>query len=179
MGQFGYWNKILAREPRRPQHLGRGAGDAFFRRYVGGRGLIAHYLLKYVRQGRRSLGPDNILVIAPGVVTGAPVPGGRPPQRGRQVAAQRRVRRVRVGWLLGRRAEARRLGRHRLPRCLPQPVYLWINDGAVEFRDAAHLWGRITGDVEEAILDELGDRHQGGADRPRRREPRALRLHRQ
>ena len=39
----------------------------------------------------------------------------------------------------------------------PAPVYLWINDGAVEIRDAAHLWGRITGDVEEAIIEELGD----------------------
>jgi aldehyde:ferredoxin oxidoreductase len=36
-------------------------------------------------------------------------------------------------------------------------VYLWINDGVVEIRDATHLWGRITGDVEEAIFAELGD----------------------
>ena len=75
MGQFGYWNKIL--------HVNLGdrstwveePGDAFFRRYVGGRGLIAHYLLEYVPKGADPLGPDNILVIAPGVVTGAPVPG--------------------------------------------------------------------------------------------------------
>ena len=90
MGQFGYWNKIL--------HVNLGdrstwieePGDAFFRRYAGGRGLIAHYLLQYVPKGADPLGPDNILVIAPGVVTGAPVPGRRPPQRGRQVAAHRR-----------------------------------------------------------------------------------------
>src|SRR5262249_15847554 len=36
----------------------------------------------------------------------------------------------------------------------PSPVYLWINDSAVEFRDASHLWGRITGDVDGAILTE-------------------------
>src|SRR2546428_1494115 len=39
----------------------------------------------------------------------------------------------------------------------PTPVYLWINDGAVEIRDATHLWGKITGEVEDAILAELGD----------------------
>src|SRR5207237_3249064 len=37
------------------------------------------------------------------------------------------------------------------------PIYLWINDGAVQFKDAGHLWGRITGEVEEAIVEELGD----------------------
>jgi aldehyde:ferredoxin oxidoreductase len=36
-------------------------------------------------------------------------------------------------------------------------VYLWINEGEVEIRDAGHLWGKVTGDVEEAIHAELGD----------------------
>src|SRR2546428_312619 len=53
--------------------LPRGADGP--QRYAGGRGLIAHYLLKYVPKGADPLGPDNILVIAPGVLTGAPVPG--------------------------------------------------------------------------------------------------------
>ncbi len=75
MDRYGYWNKIL--------HVILGdrstwieePGDGFFRRYAGGRGLIAHYLLEYVPTGADPLGPDNILVIAPGVITGAPVPG--------------------------------------------------------------------------------------------------------
>jgi aldehyde:ferredoxin oxidoreductase len=39
-----------------------------------------------------------------------------------------------------------------------KPVYLWLHDGEAELRDAAHLWGRFTADVEDAIWDELGDR---------------------
>src|SRR4026209_2464208 len=92
MGQFGYWNKIL--------HVNLGdhstwveePGDAFFRRYVGGRGLIAHYLLEYVPKGADPLRPDNILVIAPGVVTGAPVPGAGRHRVGAQAAAPRGAR---------------------------------------------------------------------------------------
>jgi len=75
MDRYGYWNKIL--------HLSLGdrrtwvqePGDHFFRRYAGGRGLIAHYLLEHVPRGADPLGPDNILIFAPGVITGAPVPG--------------------------------------------------------------------------------------------------------
>ena len=74
MDRYGYWNKILHVDLADRRTWIEEPGDAFFRRYAGGRGLIAHYLLKYVPKGADPLGPDNILVIAPGVITGAPVP---------------------------------------------------------------------------------------------------------
>ena len=159
MDQFGFWNKIL--------HVNLGdrstwveePGEAFFRRYVGGRGLIAHYLLEYVPKGADPLGPDNILVIAPGVVTGAPVPGAGRHSVGAKSPLNGRFGESESGGFWG--AELKRAGWDAIVfhGVSPTPVYLWINDGAVEFRDATHLWGRITGDVEEAILEELGDRH--------------------
>src|SRR6266566_4152996 len=75
MDRYGYWNKILHVDLGDRRTWIEEPGDAFFRRYAGGRGLIAHYLLKYVPKGADALGPENILVIAPGVITGAPVPG--------------------------------------------------------------------------------------------------------
>jgi aldehyde:ferredoxin oxidoreductase len=36
-----------------------------------------------------------------------------------------------------------------------KPVYLYINNDKVELRDASHLWGRITGDVEDTLREEL------------------------
>lgn len=39
----------------------------------------------------------------------------------------------------------------------PKPVYLWIQDGEVEIRDAAHLWGMETYQTQAAIINELGD----------------------
>ncbi len=36
------------------------------------------------------------------------------------------------------------------------PVYIYVNDGSVEFRDAGHLWGKITSEVEDLIHNELG-----------------------
>ena len=38
----------------------------------------------------------------------------------------------------------------------PKPVFLWVHDGQAELRDASHLWGKITGDTQEAIRAELG-----------------------
>jgi aldehyde:ferredoxin oxidoreductase len=38
-----------------------------------------------------------------------------------------------------------------------RPVYLWLNGDEVEFRDANHLWGMVTGDAEEQIIAEIAD----------------------
>jgi aldehyde:ferredoxin oxidoreductase len=39
-----------------------------------------------------------------------------------------------------------------------KPVYLWINDGKVEIRDAANLWGKTTWETLDLIRQELGDK---------------------
>ena len=38
-----------------------------------------------------------------------------------------------------------------------KPVYLWICDGKVEFKDARHLWGQKTKETQQIIRNELGD----------------------
>ena len=51
MERFGYWNKILHVDLTSRSFSVEEPGDAFFRKYAGGRGFIGHYLLKYVPQG--------------------------------------------------------------------------------------------------------------------------------
>ena len=39
-----------------------------------------------------------------------------------------------------------------------KPVYLWVKDGVAELRPADHLWGKTTGEVEDILKEELGDK---------------------
>ncbi|MCL2124651.1 MAG: hypothetical protein FWH33_01525 [Oscillospiraceae bacterium] len=39
----------------------------------------------------------------------------------------------------------------------PTPVYVFIDNGEITFRDAAHLWGKKTEETENIIKSELGD----------------------
>jgi aldehyde:ferredoxin oxidoreductase len=157
MERYGYWNKILH------VHLGdrrtwiEEPGDAFFRRYGGGRGFIAHYLLKHAPKGADPLGPDNVLIFAPGVLTGAPVPGVGRHSVGAKSPLTGGFGESESGGFWG--AELKRAGWDAIIvyGASPTPVYLWINEGAVEIRDASHLWGKVTGDVQDEILAELGD----------------------
>src|SRR5713101_6263792 len=157
MDRCGYWNKILHVDLGDRRTWIEEPGDAFFRRYAGGRGLIGHYLLKYVPKGADPLGPDNILVIAPGVITGAPVPGAGRHSVGAKSPLTGGFGESESGGYWG--AELKRAGWDGIVvhGVSPAPVYLWIADAAVEIRDARRLWGKITGEVEDAILAELGD----------------------
>jgi len=40
---------------------------------------------------------------------------------------------------------------------LPKPVYLWVQDGKAELREAGHLWGKDTFETQTLIKEELGD----------------------
>lgn len=35
------------------------------------------------------------------------------------------------------------------------PAYLWINNGVVEIKEASHLWGKTTGETQEAIRKDV------------------------
>ncbi len=157
MDRTGYWNKILHVDLTAGTTRIEEPGDAFFRLYGGGRGLIGHYLLKYVPTNADPLGPDNVLIFAPGVLTGAPVPGAGRHSVGAKSPLSGGFGESEAGGFWG--AELKRAGWDAIVvhGAAAKPVYLWINDDAVEVRDAAHLWGKITGDVEDILKEEIGD----------------------
>lgn len=157
MDRTGYWNKILHVDLTAGTTRIEEPGDAFFRLYGGGRGLIGHYLLKYVPTNADPLGPDNVLIFAPGVLTGAPVPGAGRHSVGAKSPLSGGFGESEAGGFWG--AELKRAGWDAIVvhGAASKPVYLWINDDTVEVRDAAHLWGKITGDVEGILKEEIGD----------------------
>ncbi len=157
MDRFGYWNKILHVDLRDRSWRVEEPGDAFFRHYGGGRGIIAHYLLKHVPAGADPLGPDNVLIFAPGVLTGAPVPGAGRHSVGAKSPLTGGFGESESGGFWG--AELKRAGWDGIVvhGVAATPVYLWINEGVVEIRDAGHLWGKVTGEVQDTLLAEVGD----------------------
>jgi len=47
--------------------------DDLYRLYPGGKALAAYLLLKYITPGVQPLSPENVLVLANGLMTGAPL----------------------------------------------------------------------------------------------------------
>ncbi len=131
--------------------------DRFYRCYLGGRGFISYYLLKEVEAGIDPLGPDNKLMFACGVVTGAPVGGCGRNSVGAKSPLTGAYGDAEVGGYWG--AELKHAGYDGIiiEGKAEKPVYLWIKDGQAEVRDASHLWGKSTGECQEAIRSDLGE----------------------
>ena len=153
----GYWNKVLHVNLTDRSTWIEEPGDEIYRRLVGGRGFIARYLLQYVPEGADPLSPENVLIFAPGVMTGVPLPGAGRHSVGAKSPLTGGFGESESGGFWG--AELKKAGWDAIVvhGASETPVYLWINEDNVEFREAVHLWGMTTGECEEAIVAEIGD----------------------
>jgi len=132
--------------------------ESFCRKYLGGAGFITYYLMKELKPGVDPLSPDNKLIFMAGPLTGLPFSGSGRNCVGTKSPLTGGIAKSEVGGFWG--AEMRRAGWDGIiieGRAV-RPVYLWIRDGEVQIKDAAHLWGKKTLDVQEAIRVEQGDK---------------------
>ncbi len=133
--------------------------DQLYRLYPGGKALGAYLLLREVPPGTDPLSAANRLILANGLLTGAPFSTAtrfsaiaRSPLTGAFGESE-------AGGYWG--PELKMAGYEALVITgrAAKPVYLWIQDGdRVEIRDARHLWGRDPDAVQTDIRDELGDK---------------------
>ena len=156
---YGYHGKIL--------HVDLTAGKleveeptgGFYRKYMGGSAMGAYYLLKHSPPGADPLGPANTLSLMVGVVTGAPFSGQSRVCATAKSPATGLVGDSQSGGFWPAELKAAGFDGIVIHGQSEHPVCLWVHDGEAELRDAAHLWGQFTADVEDAIREELGDRH--------------------
>ncbi|MFX1390553.1 MAG: aldehyde ferredoxin oxidoreductase family protein [Promethearchaeota archaeon] len=153
----GYTGNILRVDLKERKINIENPDEIFYRRYVGGEGFVAYYLLKEVKAGIDPLGPENKLIFATGPLTGFSIPGTGRNSVGAKSPLTGGFGEAEVGGHWG--AELKHAGFDAIiiEGKAESPVYLWINDGKAELKDARHLWGKITGEAESIIKKELND----------------------
>jgi aldehyde:ferredoxin oxidoreductase len=154
---FGYWGKILRIDLSRGEISTDEHDENWYRTYVGGACIGAYYLLRELAPGTDPLHPDNIIVFAPSIVTGTAAPGfsrhaviSKSPLTGMLSDSQ-------AGGFWGPELKFAGYDAIVVQGRSEKPVYLWVHDGNAEIRDAAHLWGKDTGEAQAAIRQELAD----------------------
>ncbi|MFC1803373.1 aldehyde ferredoxin oxidoreductase family protein [Thermoproteota archaeon] len=130
--------------------------EKWYRTYLGGMASIAYHLLQS-QPGIDPLDPENPLIMATGVITGAPFSGGGRNAVGSKSPLTGGFGEADVGGFWN--AELKHAGFDELVfiGSSPEPVYLWIKDGQSELRDASNLWGLEVGECHNKILGETED----------------------
>jgi len=130
--------------------------DRYTRSFVGGRGITVKIAYDEVDPGISPFDPDNRLVLGPGVLTGTPAPGtGR--MKVTAMCPNGLLASAGLGGFIG--PEIRYAGYDTIivQGKADSPVYLYIRDDAIEFRDAVHIWGEDTWETQQKIKAETGD----------------------
>jgi aldehyde:ferredoxin oxidoreductase len=128
------------------------------KKFIGGYGIGVRVLYSMMKPGVDPLGPENVL----GVVTG-PLNG-----TGALLGARFAVvckSPVSGGWndansggYFGPELKKAGFDAIFVSGASEKPVYLWINDGTVEIRDAGRLWGMDSNETLDALIAETGEK---------------------
>jgi aldehyde:ferredoxin oxidoreductase len=152
----GYMGKILMVDLTSKEIHEEVIPDEIYRKYLSGTGLASYILYNRIPAGADPLGPDNILGFMSGLLTGT----------GALFAGRWMV--VGKSPLTGGWGDANCGGNFSpaIKRCgydgiffsgiSEKPVYLYINNGRVEIRDASHVWGKDAVEAEKMLIQETG-----------------------
>ena len=132
--------------------------EGFYRKYMGGSAMGMYYILREMPKGADPVGPDNVLTLMTGVTTGAAISGQSRINANAKSPISGGIGDSQSGGFFPAELKFAGIDGLVIKGKSEKPVYLWIKDGEFELRDAAHLLGLKTGDVEEILQNELGDK---------------------
>jgi aldehyde:ferredoxin oxidoreductase len=154
----GYMGKILFVDLSEGEIKEGETEEKLYREFLGGYGLGARILYSRQAAGVDPLGPENHL----GFVTG-PLTGIRGMLGSRfTVVSKSPLTRcwgdANSGGYFGPYLKFSGYDAVFFSGISPKPVYLFINDGKAELRDAGHLWGKDSRETEEILKTELDNK---------------------
>ena len=155
---YGYTGKILHVDLSNQKIEVEEKDEAFYRSYLGGRGIGYHYLMQDVPAQTDPFSPENILVLATGVMTGAPIPAacrfaavGKSPLTGTAGESE-------AAGFFGPELKMAGFDAIVFRGRAEKPVYLRVTEKKAEIQDATHLAVLGAREVEDAIRDEMGSK---------------------
>lgn len=131
--------------------------ESFYRTYMGGSAMGLYYILREMPPGVDPFDPRNILTLFLSPLTGAPISGQSRLMANAKSPLTGAIGDSQSGGFFPAELKYAGFDGIVIRGRAPKPVYLWIHDGEAELRDAAHLWGRITGEAERMLREELRD----------------------
>ena len=153
--QGGFTGKIIEVDLSDGNIQKKDADPALARKYLGSLGFSSEILYRETGPGVDPLGPENIIIMAAGPLTGTAAPfNGRleittkSPLTGHFGSAS-------TGGDFGAYLKKAGYDAIIIRGTSAKPVYLWVDDGQIELRDASHFWGKDTWQTSDLIADEL------------------------
>jgi len=132
--------------------------EKFYRKYYGGRNVIAYFLLKETLPNIDPLGEDNKLIFATGALTGCPFPGSGKHSIGAKSPLTGFYGDGEAGGFWGHEFKKTGFDALIVEGKSPKPVYILIKDNEIKIEDANGLWGKTTSETYLLLREKLGNK---------------------
>jgi aldehyde:ferredoxin oxidoreductase len=153
---LGLLGKILEVDLTREKWKIREFPETVEQNYLGGRGLNVKHLYDSIPPGTDPYGPDNILILSCGGLTGTAAP----------VSSRLHINALspltgvlggsNIGGGFGTRLRSGGIQQLVIYGQASRPVYLWVDGDSVEIRNAKSLWGKDTWETQDQLKTKLG-----------------------
>ena len=159
----GYTGNILHVDLTKGTLTTENPPESFYRKYLGGSAMGMYYILRDLKPGADPLGPDNMLTLMLSPLTGAPISGQSRMTANAKSPLVDGIGDSQCGGFFPAEMKFAGFDGIVVKGKSSKPVYLWLHDGGAgqppvaELRDAAHLWGKTTTEVDVILKKELGD----------------------
>jgi aldehyde:ferredoxin oxidoreductase len=154
----GYIGKILRADLTHSKVQLEELKEEWALQFIGGSGLGAKYLYEMTNERTDPLGPENPLIFMTGPFTGTAVP-----LSGRHGVVSRSpltgiFGESDVGGSWGANLKKAGFDGIIVTGRSEKPVYLWVHNGKWEIRDASHLWGKDTYEIDPILRGETHEK---------------------
>src|SRR5512144_2675860 len=152
---YGYNGKILHVDLTKGNLTVEEQEEAFYRKYLGGSAMGMYYILREMPRGADPLGPENVLTLMTGVTTGAAISGQSRINANAKSPISGGTGDSQAGGFFPAELKFAGYDGIVIRGKSARPVYLAIVDGKAELREAAHLMGKKTGEVDDILHGEV------------------------
>ena len=153
----GYMGKILNVHLTSGTLVEEPIPEQLCRLYIGGYGLGARILYDRIPAGANPLGPNNVLGLTTGPLTGTPaIIGSRFAAVGKSPKTMGGWGDANCGGDFGPYMKFAGFDNLFFDGISPEPVYLFIEDGKAELKDAGEIWGMGVTPMEDLLKERHG-----------------------
>ncbi|HEY5668469.1 MAG TPA: aldehyde ferredoxin oxidoreductase family protein [Anaerolineales bacterium] len=131
--------------------------ESFYRKYMGGSAMGLYYILRDMPAGVDPLSPDNILTLMASVTTGAAISGQSRINANAKSPMGGAIGDSQSGGFFPAELKFAGFDGIVVKGRSEKPVYLSILFGEVALHDASHLVGKVTGEVDALLRDEVNE----------------------
>jgi len=153
---YGYTGRLLRVDLTSAEITEERLDEAVLRKYVGGAGLGAKFLYEEIPPDIECFAPENRIILASGPLGATRIPGGGTISVSTKGSLTGGATSCQANGFFGAYLRLSGFDGIIIQGAADKLVYLYIHDGIAELRDASHLAGKDTWELDEMIKEELG-----------------------